>query len=94
MSAGKDDLTVRVFNEWRRLEVEEPETFERHWQSVCRSRDELRDESELSYGFSCAPFMRKLRRDLLIKDFDAEGVAEPTDEQLEARAVAETGALV
>ena len=49
-----------AFNEWMRRYTEEPERFEREWQSVERYHADQDGGREPSYGRTCAAFLYKL----------------------------------
>ena len=53
-----------AFNEWMRRYTEEPERFEREFQSVERFLTEVASGQEPSYGETCAAYLKTLVTDL------------------------------
>lgn len=60
-----DKLTmVRAFNEWMRRYTEEPERFEREWQTVNEYLEDCRERVEPSYGRACARYMFEIAKEV------------------------------
>lgn len=55
---------VRAFNEWMRRYTEEPQRFEREWESVHRFLAEQAAGQEPSYGASCVAYLSQLLSEL------------------------------
>lgn len=58
--AAKCRSITAAFNEWMRLYTEDPEQFEREWQSVNEYLTEVGEGKEPTYGATCAMFFMKL----------------------------------
>ena len=54
------DQMVKAFNEWMRRYIEEPERFEREFQSVDRFLKDEAEGQEPTYGDSCARYIEEL----------------------------------
>ena len=55
---------VKAFNEWMRRYIEEPDRFEREFQSVNEFLADESDGKEPSYGEACSAYMLKLNEEL------------------------------
>lgn len=55
-----EQIVANAFNEWMRRYTEEPEQFEREWQSVAEFLQQQADGVEPDYGVTCAAYMQKL----------------------------------
>lgn len=51
---------AKAFNEWMRRYTEEPEQFEREWQTVGQYLEQQTEGIEPDYGTSCAAYLLKL----------------------------------
>lgn len=52
--------SVKTFNEWMRRYIDEPEQFQREFQSVVEFLADTANGREPSYGESCAAYQFKL----------------------------------
>ena len=52
---------AEAFNEWMRLYTENPEKFQRDWQSVHMFLEEKQAGKEPSYGEACAAYLQQLQ---------------------------------
>lgn len=61
-------LRVRATNEWMRRYIEEPERFNREWDTVALFRAEENAGTEPSYGERCESYLEQLMAELLEQD--------------------------
>lgn len=54
---------AKAFNEWMRRFVEEPERFEREFQTVARFKAEEAMDKEPTYGECCAAYLAQLEKE-------------------------------
>lgn len=59
---GEKELNAQAFNEWMRRYIEDPERYNREFQSVEKFRAE---GDSPSYGYDCAAYLEKLRNEIL-----------------------------
>lgn len=59
MSKGQT-IIANAFNEWMRRYTEDPNGFEREWQTVSKFLERQQDGVEPDYGQSCAAYLKKL----------------------------------
>lgn len=55
---------VKAFNEWMRRFIEEPDRFEREFQTVSEYQKDVAEGREPTYGEVCAPYLQKLADEL------------------------------
>lgn len=60
----KQILAATVFNEWMRRYIEEPERFERDFQSVTAFLKAEKSGAEPDYGTKCVVYFNQLTRDI------------------------------
>lgn len=53
-------IVAKAFNEWMRRYTEEPEQFEREWQTVSAYLEQQAEGVEPDYGALCAVYLLKL----------------------------------
>ena len=63
-AVGHDPLMAAAFNEWMRRYIEEPDRFDREWQSVGEYIQETSEGKTPSYGESCAAYLSRLIEEL------------------------------
>lgn len=62
-----EEQHVILSNEWMRRYIEEPERYEREWETVTRFLKEEKKGKEPSYGENCNAYLKELRDELFPK---------------------------
>lgn len=55
-----EEQVPKAFNEWMRRYIEEPERFEREFQTVTTFLDEEAGGKEASYGSVCTAYLKQI----------------------------------
>lgn len=73
-------ITVKAFNEWMRLTIEDPDRFEQQWQTIVTYRDAVAKGEEPDYGTVCTEFLEQLSQQIEAEEAQAKAGTEVAEQ--------------